>query len=97
MLGPGAGAATCYLELASPLGEFSRARIAEVYQQFDVLMRERYRAKPHLGKKTVASFADMESLYGPVWSDFQSVRALADPADKFLPSGNPLLRRIFAS
>ncbi|MGH9323764.1 MAG: D-arabinono-1,4-lactone oxidase [Vicinamibacteria bacterium] len=95
MLGPGTGGPTCYIELATPLGEYSKARIVQVYQRFDVLMRDKYRARPHLGKKTNASFADMQSLYGQVWTDFQAIRTVVDPEDKFVPVGNPLLCRVF--
>ena len=47
MLGPGTGGRTCYIELATALGEFSKARIAEVYDLFDRLMRD---SKPAAAK-----------------------------------------------
>lgn len=95
MLGPGTGGPTCYIELATPLGEYSRSRIVEVFHAFDDLMRQRYRARPHLGKKTTADFNDMSGLYGPVWDDFQTVRQEMDPDGKFLPADNALLHQIF--
>ncbi len=95
ILGPGTGGPTCYVELATPLGQFSRARIVEVYLKFDHMLREKYRARPHLGKKTTATFRDMEDLHGEDWRDFQKVRRDADPSDKFLPKQNLLLEQIF--
>jgi len=95
ILGPGTGGPTCYIELATPLGQFSRARIVEVYLKFDLMLRKKYGALPHLGKKTTATFEDMATLHGQNWEDFQKVRRAADPSDKFLPRQNPLLRQIF--
>jgi hypothetical protein len=94
ILGPGAGGPTLYIELATPLG-FSRARIVEVYLKFDRMLREKYGARPHLGKKTTATFQDMLRLHGEDWKDFQKVRQDADPTGKFLPPQNPLLAQIF--
>ncbi len=94
ILGPGTGGPTLYIELATPLG-FSRARIVEVYLKFDRMLREKYGARPHLGKKTTATYKDMENLHGQDWIDFQKVRRDADPSDKFLPRQNLLLRQIF--
>ena len=95
MLGPGTGGPTCYIELATPLGEVSTTRIVEVYQAFDKKMRADYHARPHLGKKTSVAFADMTALYGSRWTDFQDLRKTLDPTDRFLPAGNVLLNRIF--
>lgn len=95
MLGPGTGGPTCYIELATPLGEVSRRRIAEVSHKFDKEMRERFQARPHLGKKTSANFQDMEDLYQDIWDDFQAVREQMDRNDKFFPPENTLLRQIF--
>ena len=95
MLGPGTGGPACYIELATTLGEYSKARIVEVYDQFDRMLRNRYDARPHLGKKTSVTYADMQNLYGPVWQEFQSIRMTMDPANKFLPDNNPLLKQIF--
>jgi hypothetical protein len=94
ILGPGAGSPTCYVELATPLG-LSRARIVQVYLKFDRMLREKYGARPHLGKKTTATFKDMAMLYGEDWNEFLKVRQDADPTGKFLPPQNPLLAQIF--
>ncbi len=94
ILGPGTGGPTLYIELATPLG-FSRARIVEVYLKFDRTLREKYGARPHLGKKTTATFRDMAMLHGEDWKDFQKVRQDADPSGKFLPPQNRLLTQIF--
>ena len=96
MIGPGTGGPTCYLELATPLGEYSRRRIRQVFSRFDDLLRDRYCARPHLGKKTTATFADMKKLYGDVWADFNEVRKTMDPNGRFLPKENKLLQRVFA-
>jgi hypothetical protein len=95
MIGPGTGGPTCYIELAVPLGEYSKGRIVSVYQLFEDLMRERYDARPHLGKKTSFTFAQMQSIYGTVWDEFQAVRQVMDPGDRFIPPQNKFLRRIF--
>ncbi len=63
--------------------------------RFDRRMRNRYRAQPHLGKKTSVTYEDMESLYGARWDEFQQVRQSRDLDGKFLPEDNPLLNRIF--
>src|SRR5258705_8469256 len=73
MLGPGTGGPSCYIELATALGDYSSERIVEVYDSFDRMLREKYHARPHLGKKTSVTYADMETIYGPVWQEFQSV------------------------
>ena len=95
MLGPGTGGPTCYIELASALGESSKPRIAEVYDLFDRLMRDKYKARPHLGKKTSVTHSDMQALYGQVWQDFQVIRRRMDPGDRFIPADNPFLNAIF--
>ena len=95
MIGPGTGGPTCYLELAAPLGEYSRKRIRQVFSRFDDLLRTNYDARPHLGKKTTATFADMQRLYGDVWVDFTKVRLRMDPDGRFLPKENKLLQRVF--
>lgn len=95
MLGPGTSGPTCYIELATPLGEFSKARIVQVYQLFEETMRSRFRARPHLGKKTSVEHADMARTYGSVWDDFQAIRRQLDPGDRFVPRENALLNRIF--
>ena len=95
LLGPGVGGPTCYIELATPLGEYSKSRIVEVFQLSDRLMRERYRARPHLGKKTSVTFREMANLFGARWEEFQRVRQSMDQHGKFLAEDNPLLKRIF--
>lgn len=95
MLGPGTGSPTCYIELATAFGDYSKARIVEVYDLFDRLIRTKYRARPHLGKKTSVDYQHMEALYGQTWYDFQNVRSKMDPANRFLPEGNVFLNRIF--
>jgi FAD/FMN-containing dehydrogenase len=95
MLGPGTGGPVCYIELATPFGDLSKARIVQVYHLFDKMMRDKYGARPHLGKKTTAGYKEMETLYGDLWKDFQAVRQAMDPENKFLPAGNPWLTAIF--
>ena len=95
MIGPGTGGRTCYLELATPLGEYSRRRIRQVFSRFDDLLRANYKARPHLGKKTTATFADMKRLYGDIWDEFSEVRLKMDPGGRFLPAENELLQRVF--
>jgi FAD/FMN-containing dehydrogenase len=97
MLGPGTGGPVCYIELATPFGDLSKARIVQVYHLFDKMMRDKYRARPHLGKKTTAGYRDMAALYGPVWTDFQAVRQAMDPENKFVPPDNTLLAGMFIS
>ncbi len=95
MLGPGAGGPTCYVELATSMALYSRARIAQVFQRFDRLMRRDFGALPHLGKKTSVTAAEMAALYGADWAAFNQVRNGVDPARKFRPAGNELLNRLF--
>jgi FAD/FMN-containing dehydrogenase len=95
MLGPGTNGPTCYIELATALGDYTKERIAEVYDQFDRLMRSNYNARPHLGKKSVVTYNDMEALYGGLWQDFQNLRQRMDPDQRFLPADNPFLNQIF--
>jgi hypothetical protein len=59
------------------------------------MLREKYGARPHLGKKTTATFEDMAKLHGDDWKEFQKVRQDADPTGKFLPPQNLLLAQIF--
>ena len=95
MIGPGTGGRTCYLELAAPLGEYSRKRIRQVFSRFDDLLRANYDARSHLGKKSTATFADMKHLYGDIWDEFNEVRLKMDPGGRFLPAENELLQRVF--
>jgi hypothetical protein len=95
MLGPGTGGATCYLELAPSLRRHSRSRIAEVFRLFDTTLREKFEARPHLGKKTWPTFQDMEGIYGETWKDFNDLRSIMDPNGKFLPPDNEFLQRVF--
>ncbi len=99
MLGPGTGGPTCYIELASSFGQYSKERIVEVFFLLEEMLRRDFRARPHLGKKTTTTYQDMADLYDTpndrVWSDFQAIRSRMDPDDKFLPRDNRLLTRIF--
>ena len=95
MIGPGTGGPTCYIELATPLREYSKGRIVSVYQLFEDKMRGKYKARPHLGKKTTVTHAQMDALYGDVWREFQEVQRAMDPTGRFLPEENKLLSRIF--
>ena len=96
MLGPGTGGPTCYVELAPSMTQHSRERIVQVFHRFDDLLRDRFNARPHLGKKTSARAADMRNLYGHVWDEFNAIRKEIDPAGKFLPKDNELLNRLFS-
>ena len=95
MLGPGTGGPTCYIELATSLTQYSRDRIVQVFHKFDDLMRNNFKARPHLGKKTSATADDLEALYRSVWREFSEVRKRIDPLGKFRPKDNELLNRLF--
>ncbi len=98
MLGPGTGGPTCYIELAPSMQQYSRLRIVQVFHKFDRLMRTRFGARPHLGKKTTATAPTLRKLYGKkVWDAFNEVRQTIDPNGRFRPDGNELLRRLFPS
>ncbi len=96
MLGPGTGGPTCYVELAPSMQQYSRERIVQVFHRFDTMMRNQFKARPHLGKKTSATAAVLKKLHGKkVWDDFNDVRKTIDPDGKFRPHGNELLKRLF--
>lgn len=95
MLGPGTNGPVCYVGLATPFGDISKSRIVEVYHLMDKMLRDKYGARPHLGKKTAARYGDMEHLYGGLWEEFQAVRRVMDPDNKFMPPENKFLNGIF--
>lgn len=98
LIGPGTAGrgqgGTCFIELATSTGTYSKERIAEVYQKFDEVMRQ-YGARPHLGKKTSMDGQDMAATYGQDWQDFQNLRKAWDPGDRFIPPGNLFLNKMF--
>jgi len=79
------------------LGDYSRDRIYEVYDAFEGLMHRKYAVRPHLGKKTSYKYADLAATYGPIWLEFQAIRRVMDPKDKYLPAENTFLNRIFSA
>lgn len=98
VLGPGTAGrgrgGTAYIELATPLGMYSDARIAQVYEKFDRLLRP-FGARPHLGKKTAMTGRDMAAIHGEDWARFQALRREWDPEGKLLPGDNLFLQKIF--
>jgi FAD/FMN-containing dehydrogenase len=99
VLGPGTAGrglgGSAFIELATPLGQYSDARIAEVHQKFhEVLLR--HGGRPHLGKKSAVTGAEMQEIYGEDWTQLQALRRRWDPGDKLLPPDNIFLRKIFA-
>jgi FAD/FMN-containing dehydrogenase len=100
LLGPGTAGrgrgGTAYIELATPLGMYSDARIAQVYEHFDRALRP-LGARPHLGKKTAMNERDMAAIYGDDWGLFQGLRREWDPTEKFLPADNLFLRKVFGA
>ena len=95
MLGPGTGGATCYIELATSMALYSRDRIVQAFHEFDTMLRQEFQARPHLGKKTSVTAADMATAYGDDWETFNRIRQIIDPGGKFLPAKNELLQRLF--
>lgn len=87
LIGPGAGRATAYIELATPLSQ-DRTR---VYPEVEAILRA-HGGQPHLGKKTGVTAADMLEIHGPRFQRFQAVRATQDPHGKFL---NAFTQRVF--
>jgi FAD/FMN-containing dehydrogenase len=87
LIGPGAGRRSAWIELATPLGQPRDA----LYARAEELLR-RYGGRPHLGKKTSLTAADLAGLHGARFGEFQAVRAAQDPGGKFL---NPFTRRLF--
>ncbi len=98
LIGPGTAGrgqgGTCFIELATAKGQYSEARIAEVYAKFDAVLRE-YGGRPHLGKKTPMTGADMAATHGEDWRKFQELRREWDPTNRFLPERNVFLNKIF--
>jgi FAD/FMN-containing dehydrogenase len=99
VLGPGTAGrgqgGAAFIELATPLGQYSDARIAEVHQKFHEVLR-RHGGRPHLGKKSAVTGAEMQDIYGEDWTQFQALRRRWDPGDKLLPPDNLFLQKIFA-
>ena len=95
LIGPGTGGPVCYIELATPFGEYSKRRIVQVFHLFDRLLRDKYGARVHLGKKTAATYDDMANTYGDLWTEFHKIRKKIDPGEKFLPKENRFLSQIF--
>lgn len=95
MIGPGTAGPTCYIELAAPLGEYSKQRIVQVFHLFDHLLRDKYGARAHLGKKTAVTYSDMADTYRNLWTQLHDIRKKIDPSEKFLPKENRLLNQVF--
>ena len=95
MISPGTGGPVCYIELATPFGEYSKKRIVQVFHRFDHLLRDKYNARVHIGKKTAVTYGDMANTYGNLWDEFHDIRKQIDPGEKFLPKENRFLSQIF--
>lgn len=78
---------SAWIELATPQ-DTDRAAL---YDAFESLMRA-YGGRPHLGKKTRATAADLRALYGARFEAFTAVRRAQDPDGKFL---NETTTRLF--
>jgi FAD/FMN-containing dehydrogenase len=100
LMGPGTAGrgkgGTCFVELATSTGTYSKERIAEVYAKFEDVMRA-YGGRPHLGKKTSVDAAGMAAIYGKDWALFEALRRAWDPEGRFLPPDNAFLNRVFGS
>lgn len=98
LIGPGNCASghgrAIWFGLATAIGEHSRARILQFFEKFDRVMQP-FGGRPHLGKQTARTGAEMAQLLGKDWSDFQLLRRELDPSGKFLPVSNPFLQKIF--
>jgi FAD/FMN-containing dehydrogenase len=86
-IGPGVGRRTCYIGLATPL-DIDRGELYPVVE--DILMR--HGGRPHLGKQSFATAADLLTAYGDRFVRFQTVRQEQDPRGKFL---NEFTSRLF--
>ncbi|HEV7669199.1 MAG TPA: D-arabinono-1,4-lactone oxidase [Thermoanaerobaculia bacterium] len=99
MIGPGNAAnghgGAIWFGLATAIGEHSRARILQVFEAFDRIMRP-FGGRPHLGKQTAKNGQDMAALFGADWQTFSALRREWDPTNKFLPPDNPFLVKLFA-
>lgn len=78
---------SAWIELATP----QNADRAALYDDFESLMRA-YGGRPHLGKKTRATAADLRAIYGERFEAFTAVRRAQDPVGKFL---NETTERLF--
>ena len=98
LIGPGNCATgrgrAIWFGLATAIGEHSRARILQFFERFDRDMRP-FKGRPHLGKQTSRTGADMAELFGNDWKVFQDLRRELDPSGKFLPPSNPFLQKLF--
>jgi FAD/FMN-containing dehydrogenase len=100
LLGPGTAGrgkgGTAFVELATPFGQHSHLRIAEVYEMVHGVLRA-LGGRPHLGKKTAVTAAEMAAIYGADWDAFQALRRAWDPEGKLLPRDNLFLAKVFGS
>ena len=100
MIGPGTAGrgkgGTCFVELATSTGTYSKERIAEVYAKFEDVMRA-HGGRPHLGKKTSVGAAGMAAIYGDDWQKFEALRREWDPEGRFLPADNAFLNQVFGA
>ncbi len=98
LLGPGTAGrgkgGTCFIELATALGTYSKERIAEVYAKYEALLRA-HGGRPHLGKKTTVDAAGMAAIYGDDFQLFQELRREWDPDGRFMPPDNGFLQQVF--
>lgn len=98
MIGPGNCASgrgrAIWFGLATAIGEHSRVRILQFFERFDRVMKP-FEGRPHLGKQTARTGADMARLFGKDWGEFQLLRGQLDPSGKFLPASNPFLQKLF--
>jgi FAD/FMN-containing dehydrogenase len=89
LLGPGVGRRTCYIELATPLGQDTAA----VYDAAEDIFRA-HGGQPHLGKKTRITAQEMLEIYGERFLVFQEARRAQDPKGKF---SNAFTARVLGS
>lgn len=85
-IGPGAGRRSAWIELATPLAQ----ERGEVYFEAEQILKG-YDGRPHMGKKTTMTAADMLATHGERFVKFQKVRAAQDPKGRFL---NAFARRM---
>lgn len=79
LLGPGAGRATCFLELAPSLTSDPTAMFCKAEA---ILLR--YGGQPHLGKWVSVDAAGMRAIHGERFDRFDAVRRTMDPDGKFV-------------
>ena len=85
-IGPGAGRRSAWIELATPLAQ----ERGEVYFEVEQILKG-YDGRPHMGKKTTMTAADMLATHGDRFVKFQKVRSAQDPKGRFL---NAFTRRM---